>query len=204
MIAYVAGTLVEKHKDAVVVETGGMGYKIFVSPITLSQLPPSGNEVKIFTSFVVSEDAQRLYGFLTQTERELFEKLLKIPKIGPKMALLILSQPYEKITQAIAHGDAGFLQQIPGIGKKIATQVILELKEKLQAELLVSADAEQTFAENSPSSLAVQALISLGYSPSSAREAVFSIHDREKFKTSESLVKEALRHLGSATSGGRA
>lgn len=196
MIAYIAGTLAEKHKDAVVVETGGIGYKIFVSPLTVSQLPPQGNDVKIFTHLAISEDAHSLYGFLSQTERGLFEKLLKIPKIGPKMALLILSQPYDKLTQAIAHGDAGFLQQIPGIGKKIATQVVLELKEKLQAELLVSAESEETFTEDSPSSQAVLALVALGYTPSSAREAVFSIHDREKFKTADLLVKEALRHLG--------
>ncbi len=201
MIAYIAGTLTEKQKDAAVVEAGGIGYKIFVSPLTLSHLPPQGSEIKIFTSFVVSEDAQRLYGFLTPSEREFFEQLLKIPKVGPKMALTILSQPYDKITQAIAHGDAGFLQQVPGIGKKIATQVILELKEKLQAVLLVSKDAEETFAEDSPSSQAVLALVALGYTPSAAREAVFSIQDREKFKTSEALVKEALRHL--ATTGVR-
>lgn len=195
MYAYITGTLTEKLKEAVVIETGGIGYKIFVSPLTLSHLPPHGSEVKIFTSFIVSETAHNLYGFLTQTERELFEQLLKIPKVGPKMGLLILSQPYDKIMQAIAHGDKAALQQIPGIGKKIAEHVVLELKDKLQTQLLVSSQEEEMVSDDSPSAQALMALMSLGYSLSDAREAVFSIQDREKFKSSESLVKEALRRL---------
>ena len=208
MIQFVHGILAEIAEGYIVVEASGVGYGIFVPATVLPQLPSAGEEVKIYTHFSVREDGQSLYGFLYREDREMFRQLLSVNGIGPKGALGILSvlRP-DDLRMAIVTGDAKSISRAPGIGAKTAQRVILDLKDKIDANAVLSgfgaADASggSGFSDGSglssgsgPAAEAIDALAALGYSRIEAGRAVRKLDLTEEM-TTEEILKKALRGL---------
>src|SRR5262252_1020227 len=161
MIAHLRGTLLSKHPNQAIVETHGVGYDVVISVPTFSELPATGSEVGLHIHTHVREDALSLYGFLRIAEKQLFEKLITVSGIGPKLAITILSgMPADEMTAAIRGGDVARLTRIPGIGKKTAERMVLELRDKLPTESKeTSAPAVRSAMEEDVFS----ALLNLGY-----------------------------------------
>ncbi|MBI5699795.1 Holliday junction branch migration protein RuvA [Candidatus Saganbacteria bacterium] len=196
MIAHLKGKLEHIDKDHIVIEVNGVGYRVNLSPTVLSRLPKVGSELMVFTYQVVREDELSLYGFLTKEERNLFSTLLTVSGIGPKGASVILSSaPLDKLVAAITRGDAEFISSSPGIGLKTAQKVVIELKEKLAKAYGLKPAQLSMGGESTVISDSISALITLGYSPKEAREAVSKI-DPENSKSVEEVVKSALKGLG--------
>lgn len=197
MIAYIRGILACTGSDFIVAEAGGIGYRIFVSASTFQRLPGAGQEVKLFTYQHVREDAIVLYGFLTVEEQDIFLHLIAVSGIGPKGALGMLGalQPQQFI-QAIAAGDVNALTQIPGVGKKTAQRLVLELKDKLSS-LPASGDTAWTQpAELSADGQdeAYEALLALGYTAQEAGRALGEVRRQSPpDATAEMLIRQALR-----------
>src|SRR5215470_1757585 len=162
MIAHLRGKLLVKHPNQAVVETGGVGYDITISVPTFSGLPTTGSEVALHIHTHVREDQLALYGFLQPSEKTLFEKLLTVSGIGPKLAITILSgMPAEEMTGAIRGNDVARLTRIPGIGRKTAERMVLELRDKLPPQ---SAGIEPVApAMNPVEEDVLSALLNLGY-----------------------------------------
>ena len=184
MISYVKGILAEKAKDRIVVESGMMGIGIFVPMSVLEVLPPLGEEVKIYTHLQVREDDMSLYGFLSRSDLEMFRQLLGVNGIGPKGALGILSalRP-EDLRLAGMTGDAKAISRAPGVGAKTAQRIILDLKDKVQAEDLLTPLLDGSAAvspatgnglSGNAAKEAVEALVALGYTNAEAVKAVKS------------------------------
>jgi len=134
MIALVSGTVAVRRGDHVVIDTGGVGYRLAVSAETLRHVPAVGKEVALHTHMVVRDDALQLYGFATEEERELFLMLIAVQSVGPKVALAVLSGgPPRELLKAVAAGDTARLQAAPGVGKRTAERIIVELREKVGA-----------------------------------------------------------------------
>ncbi|HEX6802632.1 MAG TPA: Holliday junction branch migration protein RuvA [Terriglobales bacterium] len=173
MIAHLRGKLLSRRPNQVIVETGGVGYDVTISVPTFSQLPSLGSEVALHVHTHVREDQIALYGFLRPEEKQLFEKLITVSGIGPKLAITILSgMAAEALGDAIRGNDVARLTKIPGIGRKTAERMVLELRDKLP----VGIGAEQAAAA-APSLTATQedvlsALLNLGYQKASAEKAV--------------------------------
>ncbi|MCX7251844.1 MAG: Holliday junction branch migration protein RuvA [Burkholderiales bacterium] len=171
MIGKLSGTLLEKSPPQVLVDCGGVGYEVDVPMSTFYGLPHLGEKVALLTHFVVREDAQLLYGFATATEREAFRQLIKVSGVGPRMALSLLSgMSVAELAQAVTAQETGRLVKVPGIGKKTAERLLLELKGKLGADLgplagggLLLGDAHGDIQ---------QALIALGYNEKEAAAAL--------------------------------
>ena len=135
MIAYIKGELVEVEENALIIEAGNIGYRVFISTQTLSELPAVGAQIKLHTYFNVREDAMQLYGFLTRDDLEVFQLLLNVNGIGPKAALGVLSGlSADDLRFAVLTDDAKTISKAPGIGGKTAQKIILELKDKLKLE----------------------------------------------------------------------
>ncbi len=165
VIASVRGKILQKNPPQIVVECGGIGYEIDVPMSTFYNLPDIGEEVFLSTVMIVREDAQLLYSFLTAQEKELFKLLMKVSGIGPRISLAVLSSmSAEDIGNAIANGEVGLLTKIPGIGKKTAERMVLELKDKV----LVTAVSSPV---SNVQSEIIQALTALGFSDREARLA---------------------------------
>lgn len=201
MYAYIRGTLEEITEDAVIVETGGIGYNIKVSATTVDLLPGIGSEVKIYTYTLVREDAFLLYGFLTRDDLEIFKKLITVSGIGPKGGLAILSvMSADALRFAVMAGDAKAIAKAPGIGAKTAERVILDLRDKISLEDTLRGIGSPADAAASGSSdnlmkrEAIEALVALGYSASDATAAVKKVEVGEA-DTSESILKQALKHM---------
>ena len=172
MIGRIAGILVEKNFPQVIVSCNGVGYEIDVPMSTFYPLPRTGEEVTLLTHLVVREDAHLLYGFLTAGERAAFRQLLKISGVGPKVALSVLSGlSVEDLSAAVASEDSARLQKVPGIGKKTAERLVLELRDKLPKALPGVAGPGASAA----SSDVVNALLGLGYNEREAQAAVKSL-----------------------------
>lgn len=166
MYAYLKGTLAEVNSQSIALDVQGIGFLIHVPAPHLSRFPSIGNELKLFISSIIRENAHALYGFLTKEEKELFELLISISGIGPKSALSILSHvDYQTLQEAVFTGNARKLTEIPGIGKKTADRLILELKGKLPSVSSFSLPA-------SHEKEAALALINLGYTQKMAEIAV--------------------------------
>jgi Holliday junction DNA helicase RuvA len=163
MIALVSGTVVTRRADHVVIECAGVGYRLAVSAETLRQVPAVGRSVLLHAHLVVRDDTIALYGFATEEERELFLMLLAVQSVGPKMALAVLSGgPPRELLRALAAGDAARLRAVPGVGKRTAERIIVELREKVGTS---TPDAEITITRaDDPRALAREALVGLGYS----------------------------------------
>ena len=196
MYAYIKGTLEEKSTDSIVVETTGIGYKIYVSEHTMAKLGEIGEKVKIYTHYHVREDNISLYGFMSNEELKMFELLLQVSGIGAKTAIAMLSNiTPSKFALAIISNDLKTLTKIPGIGNKSAQRMVLELKDKLKTQTAIEDDEEETTPNDNSESIneAGQALQILGYNKSEISK-VFDKFDTHNLST-EDLIKEALKRL---------
>lgn len=170
MISFLEGTIEFKGEKFAVLNTGGVGYKIYVSQDTLQKIPEKTAKVKLWTHQHVREDELSLYGFLAFAELDLFERLISISGIGPKGALGVLGvAPVDTLKKAIAAGDTSYLTRVSGIGKKMAEKIVLELKDKLSGKSIIVAPELQEEAD------ALDALIALGYSQREARVALAKV-----------------------------
>ena len=169
-----SGKLVEKTAAGVVLDVHGIGYEIHIPVSSFGRLPALGETAKLFIHFVVREDAQLLYGFATEAERRLFRHLIGISGIGPKTGLTALSGVETgALKRAIVQGQVEVLQQVPGIGKKTAERIVIELREKLAAEgMKGEAALTSSLPSGGPVDDAVDALVALGYKKAEARQAV--------------------------------
>jgi Holliday junction DNA helicase RuvA len=191
VIGRLTGILLEKQPPQVVVDVAGVGYEVDVPMSSFYNLPVTGERVSFYTHFVVREDAQQLFGFLTQKERAAFRELIRISGVGPKLALAVLSGlSVDDLAQCVVMQDAGRLTRVPGIGKKTAERLLLELKGKL-------ADALPTGPGGAPTSAgvaadALNALLALGYSD---KEAVPAIKQLPEGLSLEESIRQALKLL---------
>lgn len=199
MFAYVKGTLIIASPSYAVIEAAGIGYKIFISTSTFGQLPQIQNECLLHTSFVVREVSQTLYGFYTAQERDFFEALLNVTGIGPKIALALIGHmPLHDLQMAISQGDIPMLCRVPGIGKKSAERLIIEMRDKVHLVHNV-----QDFAINLNTDLhsqklcdAVSALINLGYNQQTAQNAIKkTLKDHPESIDLGMLITNALKHI---------
>ena len=197
MISHLNGILEHIDKDHVVIDVGNVGYKVHVPSTVLSRLPQTGDKVKLFTIQVVREDSVALYGFLNKEERSLFSLFLSVSGIGPKLALALISGfTLDRLVAAIAQADVSLLSSIPGIGRKTAERIIVELKEKISkayalkpAELSIGMSGNQSVISDS-----ISALISLGYTPREARETIMRLN-LESAGSVEEVIRGALKTL---------
>jgi Holliday junction DNA helicase RuvA len=192
MIALVTGTVASRRADHVVIDCGGVGYRLAVSAQTLSKLPALGERASLHTHLIVRDDALALYGFATEEERELFLMLLSVQSVGPKVALAVLSgAPPAELLSSLAAGDTDRLQAVPGIGKRTAERIIVELREKVGASLggWESDQKIRISRRDDPRSLARDGLIELGYAPPEADELLAGAEG----DTAEELIAGALR-----------
>lgn len=190
MIGSIRGRLLEKNPPQILVETNGVGYEIDVPMSTLYNLPDIGAEVFLYTHYVVREDAELRFGFSTKAERSLFRLLIRISGIGPKIALSILSGISASIlAQAVSQAEPGLLTRIPGVGKKTAERIVLELKGKIDT-VVDSADS-QTPTSGAKADI-ISALVSLGYSE---REALQAVKGLAADVTVNDGIREALKAL---------
>ena len=193
MIASLSGKLESLNSDAAIINVGGVGFKVYMPTSSLTTIGTTGSEVKVYTHTHVREDNIALYGFPTTEELWLFETLLGVTGLGPKLSLAMLSAlTPNQVTMAIATGNVDMLDMIPGIGKKVASRIILELKEKIGAGWVITAETQVT-QENAD---VLAALTALGYSAAEAVKAVAALPTEEKLKLEEK-VKLALQYLGS-------
>lgn len=198
MINYVKGELVEINDNNIVVECYGIGYEIMVPTSVLSGLPSIGENVKIFTYQNVKEDALDLYGFLTKDDLTIFKLLITVNGIGPKGALNILTviSP-DELRLAVLSDDVKAIQKAPGIGGKTAQKLIIELKDKLSIEDVITKGVTRVdvaLPSQSARDEAIEALVSLGYSSSEAIRAVRAVADADSMD-SEQLLKAALKQI---------
>ena len=171
MIGRIAGTLLEKSPPRILVDAHGVGYEIEVPMSTFYPLPALGQSVALLTHFVVREDAQLLFGFLTDTERRTFRELVKVSGVGPRPALAVLSgMSTDELAQAVVQQSTARLVKVPGIGKKTAERLLLELKGKLDGGLAPVASATDDAQAD-----VLQALLALGYSEKEAAAALKSL-----------------------------
>lgn len=197
MYAFIEGRVAEKRQGELVVEAGGVGYLLICSASTVAAAPGADERFRCYTHLSVREDAMELFGFATREERSMFLKLCGITGIGPRTALGILSVlPVRDLTLAIAMGDEAALSRAPGIGKKTAQRIVLELKDKMDA-----GDVSAVSAQSAPASMemgaqqeAVQALMALGYTGAEAARAINQVRDQGE--TANQLIMLALRLLG--------
>jgi Holliday junction DNA helicase RuvA len=192
MIASIKGKLESLGSDFAIVNVGGIGLRVYMPTSTLSTLGSSGGDVKLYTHLHLREDNVTLYGFASNEELELFQTLINVSGLGPRMALVMLSaMDIEQLTMAIATGSTDLLTGIPGIGKKMANRLILELKDKIGAGLITAPLAG--LAQENADVLA--ALTSLGYSVSEANRAVTNL-PREQGLSLEEKIRLALGYFG--------
>jgi len=176
MFAYIKGKLVDANPLSVIVDVGGIGYKIFISARAFGQLPKHGETVFLHTAFIVREASQTLYGFLASGERELFEALLNVSGVGPKLALALIGHlTLEDLQRAINAADTYSLSKVPGVGKRTAERLIVELKDKLPALFPRDIATSPEVTGNLGPVLikdAVSALVNLGYTQAIAKKAI--------------------------------
>ncbi|QVX14636.1 Holliday junction branch migration protein RuvA [Pseudomonas congelans] len=202
MIGRLRGSLAEKQPPHLVLDVNGVGYEVEVPMTTLYRLPHVGETVTLHTHLVVREDAHLLYGFYEKRERELFRELIRLNGVGPKLALALMSGlEVDELVRCVQAQDASALTRIPGVGKKTAERLLVELKDRFKAWeslpgtfTLVSNGPNQAEPVASAESDAVSALISLGYKPQEASKAVSAI--KEKDLSSADLIRRALKGMG--------
>lgn len=200
MYAHIEGTVSEKTADGIVIDAGGVGYEISASAATLSGCPPTGERAKLYTYLSVREDAMELFGFLTREEKRMFLRLIGVSGVGPRTALGVLSAlSVHDLSVALVTGDAQALARAPGIGKKTAQRLVLELKDKVTDEELTSSGPSASVrpAADSAETEAIEALMALGYPASDAAKAVSAVAGQAA-KTDE-ILRLALRGM----TGGR-
>ena len=189
MIASVRGELLRRMPGDVVIEAAGVGYRLAVSAETLARLPAAGEEARLLTHLVMRDDTMQLYGFASDSERELFLMLIGVQSVGPKVALAVLSggAPRE-LLNAIASGDSARFQAVPGIGKRTAERIIVELREKVAVKATDDIVVRRTGSDD-PRTLAREGLLGLGFTP----QEVDKLLDGAAGETPEDLIAEALK-----------
>jgi holliday junction DNA helicase RuvA len=194
MIAHLRGKLLAKHPNQAIVETGGVGYDVTISVPTFSNLPELGSEVGLHIHTHVREDAIALYGFLRSSEKTLFEKLITVSGIGPKLAITILSgMAADEMVGAIRGNDVSRLTRIPGIGKKTAERLVLELRDKLLE--IASAAIAATPALTAVEEDVLSALLNLGYQRAAAEKALATAAKNGKSGSFDQVFRVALGEL---------
>ena len=179
MFAHISGIVAEKNVDSIVIDAGGIGFLLNASAATLSSAPAVGEKFKLYTVFNVREDAMELCGFATREEKRMYERLRTVGGVGSKLALQALSTlSVRDLSLALVTGDAGVLCRVPGIGKKLAQRLVLELKDKVVDSQLASSSAAVQPKSSGMESEAIAALLALGFSAAEASKAV-SAHAAE-------------------------
>ncbi len=194
MIAAVRGEVMVRRPDHVVIDAGGVGYRLAVSAETLKAVPPAGREGFLHAELIARDDSLALYGFASEEERDLFRELISVSGVGPKVAMAVLSGgSARELLRAIAAGDAKRFQAVPGIGKRTAERIIVELREKVAGSLeeAIATGAEQG---GDPRSLARDGLVNLGYTAAEAEGLLGETESDEP----EELIAAALRRAGEA------
>jgi len=190
MIGRITGTLLGIEHQTALVDVGGVGYEIECPISTLCELPPAGQTVTLLTHFVVREDAQLLYGFLTHDDRESFRILIKISGVGPKLAIGVLSGlSGDELAAAVERDDVATLTRLPGVGKKTAERLLVELRGRM-----TSTGRTQSSNADSPVEEAVLGLIALGYKEAEARKAINAL-PKDPEATPESLIRSSLKQM---------
>ena len=195
MIAFLKGHIEEKHPDRVLIDVNGVGYRVEISTQTFEQLESAGSELKILIYHHITENDQRLFGFFTSAEKALFEKLITVKGVGPKLGLTILSGlPASNLISAIVNQDTATLSRVPGIGKKTAERICLELKEKLK-ELDTSGNGSVTVPKTGVMEEAIQALEALGFRTKEAEQAAMKAIKEVGGEDSSAVIRKALSML---------
>jgi holliday junction DNA helicase RuvA len=196
MIASVSGEVLVRRPDYVVIDAAGVGYRLAVSAETLKAVPARGKRASLHAHLVAREDSLSLYGFASEEERDLFLHLISVGGVGPKVAVAALSGgPVRELLRAIAAGDTKRFQAVPGIGKRTAERIIVELREKVAGE--IEADAERVElapGEEDPRALAREGLLNLGYAPAEAERLLADAPG----ESPEEIVQSALRRAAGA------
>lgn len=199
MIAFLKGRMAGKSPSCAYIDVNGVGYAVFMSAVALSKLPEAGASVRVLTYLQVSDAGIALYGFLSEEEKAMFERLIGVSGVGPKVALAALStfEP-RALANAIAAQDVALVQKIPGVGKKSASRIILELKGSFDAsfESLLSSGASEPAASDACLKGATEALLSMGFTSS---EAELALKGAPEGATEAALLQYALKRLGTAS-----
>jgi Holliday junction DNA helicase RuvA len=200
MIALICGKIAYKGISSIVVDVSGVGYRVFIPLTTFYELPEAGELVKLHVHMHVKEDAINLFGFYTIQERDLFQLLISVSGIGPKIGMSIISGiAVHDLLQAISRGDVGKLVSIPGVGRKMAERLILELKEKVikkMAREQIPAEDDQHKAGEMIKEDVLSALVNLGYKNNTAKDAVDKVMQlSEEELTLDTLLKKTLKIL---------
>ncbi len=198
MITHLSGLLLDKKAPLLTIDVNGIGYEIYAPMSTFYQLPPIGNKITLLTHFVVREDAHLLFGFYSEQERKLFRALIKVNGVGPKLALTILSGiEINDFVTCIQTQDDARLTHIPGIGKKTAERLMIEMRDALSEwNVIVSSEISAQNELVDPNQViqdAISALIALGYKPSEAKTAITKVHQAEH--NNEQLIRLALQQM---------
>ena len=192
MIGRLHGVLLRKEPPALLIDVGGVGYELEAPMTTFYELPAVGQPVTLHTHLVVREDAHLLYGFARESQRRLFRDLLKVNGVGPRVALAVLSGlSDEEFVRSVAEEDVARLTQVPGIGRKTAERLIVEMRDKLPTDLGALAPAHAATMPMDPIGVAVSALVSLGYKLPEASRMVRGI--ATKGLSTEEIIRQALK-----------
>lgn len=194
MIGRIRGILADKRAPEVLVDCGGVGYELLVPMTTLYQLPAIGAEVTLLTHFVVREDAQQLYGFIDESTRTLFRDLIRVNGVGPKLALTVLSGvDVDEFASLVLAGDSAALVKLPGVGKKTAERLVIEMRDRLKDYQPAGPGVARAPAPADAGGEAEEALIALGYKPQEAARALAAI-DTEG-RSVEDLIRQSLKAM---------
>ena len=195
MIGRLQGVLLRKEPPALMLDVGGVGYELEAPMTTFYELPAVGERVTLYTHLVVREDAHLLYGFVREAQRRLFRELLKVNGVGPRVALAVLSGlSDEEFCRCVAEEDIARLTKVPGIGRKTAERLVIEMRDKLPKDIpLPASTAAGPAAPGDPVSEAVSALVALGYKPNEASRAVRSAST--KGLSAEEIIRQALKGM---------
>ena len=196
MIAFLKGHIEEKGEGAVLLDVNGVGYKVEISSQTLDHLASAGSEVKLLIHHHITDSDQRLFGFYTKSEKQLFEKLITVKGVGPKLGLTILSGlPAANLISSITQSDAASLSRVPGIGKKTAERIILELKEKLADQSGAASAETSNGTSNTVLKETIQALEALGFKTREAEQAVMKVLKEDSTENTSQIIRKALALL---------
>ena len=196
MIGRLQGVLLRKEPPALMLDVGGVGYELEAPMTTFYELPAVGERVTLYTHLVVREDAHLLYGFVREAQRRLFRELLKVNGVGPRVALAVLSGlSDEEFSRCVAEEDIARLTKVPGIGRKTAERLVIEMRDKLPKDIPMPASTTTAgpVAPGDPVSEAVSALVALGYKPNEASRAVRSAST--KGLSAEEIIRQALKGM---------
>ena len=194
MIGRIRGTLADAAPPDILVDVGGVGYELQVPMTTLYALPPAGGELSLFTHLLVREDAQRLYGFSRERERDLFRRLIGVNGVGPRLALAVLSgMDSEDFVRCVQRKDASALVKLPGIGKKTADLLLVAMEDRVAAWEAEAGGGTGTGTRDRVAEAAA-ALVALGYRQSEANKAIAAVNDGSGLP-SEELIRRALRSM---------